>query len=261
MDPARYRTLYLAPFASGPPARRLTDALPSLGEQHFYLKEGEVEVVPLSLPQLFTAGVECGHTAARVELKHQIGTVSGQLDHLREHFRAVQERAKGDREHLAGELLATQRKFHSVQIQVSEMQMQAGQMQMQAEQLQLHAAHLDTSLAAARYRIDELENSTAWRMTLPLRSAGHQVKVMRARFRAWRSGILRLPQLSAMAISILRNEGPGALAQRVRAKVNPEERFKPATPLQFRIEDEITPLAFDRPAAPLVSIVIPVYGK
>ena len=51
--------------------------------------------MPLSLPQLFTAGVECGHTAARVELKHQIGTVSSQLDHLREHFRAVQERAKG----------------------------------------------------------------------------------------------------------------------------------------------------------------------
>ena len=230
MDPARYRALYLGPLPNGPRARRLPDALPSFGEQQFYLKEGEVEVVPLSLPQLFTAGVECGHTAARVELKHQIGTVSAQLDHLREHFRAAQ----GDREHLAGELLATQRKFHSAQIQVSEMQMQAGQMQMQADQMQLHAAHLDTSLAAARYRIDELENSKAWRMTRPLRSAGHQVKVMRARFRAWRSGILRLPQLSAMAISILRHEGPGALAQRVRAKVSPEERFKPATPWKGR---------------------------
>jgi GT2 family glycosyltransferase/glycosyltransferase involved in cell wall biosynthesis len=257
MDPARYRALYLGPLPNGPRARRLPDALPSFGEQQFYLKEGEVEVVPLSLPQLFTAGVECGHTAARVELKHQIGTVSAQLDHLREHFRAAQ----GDREHLAGELLATQRKFHSAQIQVSEMQMQAGQMQMQADQMQLHAAHLDTSLAAARYRIDELENSKAWRMTRPLRSAGHQVKVMRARFRAWRSGILRLPQLSAMAISILRHEGPGALAQRVRAKVSPEERFKPATPLHFRTEEEIVPFAFDRPAKPLVSIVIPVYGK
>jgi GT2 family glycosyltransferase/glycosyltransferase involved in cell wall biosynthesis len=243
MDPARYRTLYLGPLPSGPRAHRLPEALPSFGEQHFYLKEGEVEVVPLSLPQLFTAGVECGHTAARVELKHQIESVSAQLDH----FRAVQELAKGDREQLAGELLATQRKFQSAQIQMS------GQA--------MHAAHLDTSLAAARHRIDELENSKAWRMTQPLRSAGHQVKVARARFRAWRSGILRLPQLSAMAISILRNEGAGALVKRVRAKVRPEERFKPAAPAQYRIEEDVAPLAFDPPATPRVSIVIPVYGK
>src|SRR4030095_12547492 len=120
MDPARYRSLYLAPLASGPRARRLTDACPSLRDQHFYLKEGEVEVVPLSLPQLFTAGVECGHTAARSELKHQIGTVFTQLEQLREHFREVQERANDDREQLAGELLATQRRFHSAQIQMSE---------------------------------------------------------------------------------------------------------------------------------------------
>ena len=250
MDPARYRTLYLGPLPTGARARRLPEALPTFGERHFYLKEGDVEVVPLSLPQLFTAGVECGHTAARVELKHQIGSVSAQLDY----FRAVQERAKGDREQLAGELLATQRKFHSTQIQVSEMQVQAGQ-------VWLHATHLDTSLAAARQRIDELENSRAWRMTRPLRSAGHQVKVARARFRAWRSGILRLPQLSAIAISILRNEGPGALAKRVRAKVRPEERFKPAAPARFHIEEEIAPLAFERLTEPLVSIVIPVYGK
>ena len=160
MDEARYRTLYLAPLPAGPRARGLPDALPAFDDRHFFLKEGEVEVVPLSLPQLFTAGVECGHTAARVELKHQIGTVSAQLEHLREHFRAVQDRAKGDREQLAGELLATQRKFHSAQLQVSEMQVQAGQMQMQAEQMQSHAAHLETSLSGARHRIDELESST-----------------------------------------------------------------------------------------------------
>ena len=62
--------------------------------------------------------------------------MSAQLEHLREHFRAVQERAKGDREQLAGELLATQRKFQLAQLQMSDMQVQAGQMQMQAEQMQ-----------------------------------------------------------------------------------------------------------------------------
>ena len=261
MDAARYRTLYLAPLPAGPRARGLPDALPAFDDRHFYLKEGEVEVVPLSLPQLFTAGVECGHTAARVELKHQIGTVSAQLEHLREHFRAVQERAKGDREQLAGELLATQRKFHSAQLQVSEMQVQAGQMQMQAEQMQTHAAHLEMSLSGARHRIDELENSRAWRMTAPMRNAGHQLKIARARFQAWRAGVVRLPQLSALAFSILRHEGPGALAQRVKAKVSPEERFKPAAPAQFELEEAIAPLAFGPATAPLASIVIPVYGK
>lgn len=268
MDPARYRTLYLAPLPQAPRARRLPESLPDLSDQHFYLKEGEVEVVPLSLPQLFTAGVECGHTAARAELKHQIGTVFTQLEHLREHFREVQDRAKGDHEQLAGELLATQRRFHSAQIQMSEMQMQAGQMQMQAdymqvqaERMQEHAEHLEGSFTAARDRIDELENSTIWRMTRPLRTAGHRVKVARARFRAGLAGVLRLPQLSALAWSILKVEGPAALAQRVRAKVVPEEPFKPAAPVHFAVENVIAPLAFTPAAAPLVTVIIPVYGK
>jgi O-antigen biosynthesis protein len=250
MDPARYRALYLAPLPPGPRLGRLPDTLPALDEQHFYLKEGEAEVAPLSLPQLFIAGVECGHTAARVELKHQIGTVSAQLEHLREHFRA----AKGDREHLAGELLATQRAFHTAQNQMSEMQAQAGQMQM-------HAAHLEMSVQAARRRIADIENSRAFRMTAPLRHAMRRAKVFRARFHAWRSGISRLPQLSAMALSILRHEGPVALAQRVRAKAAPEARFKAAPAAQFRIEDEIVPLAFAAAQAPRASIVIPVYGQ
>ena len=141
------------------------------------------------------------------------------------------------------------------------MQVQAGQMQMQAEQMQTHAAHLETSLSGARHRIDELESSKAWRMTAPMRNAGHQLKIARARFRAWRAGVVRLPQLSALAFSILRHEGPGALAQRVKAKVAPEERFKPAAPAQFELEEAIAPLAFAPAAAPLASIVIPVYGK
>jgi GT2 family glycosyltransferase/glycosyltransferase involved in cell wall biosynthesis len=261
MDPARYRTLYLAPMPAGPRVRRVDEALPALDDRHFYLKEGEVEVVPLPLPQLFVAGVECGHTAARLELKHQIGTVSAQLEHLREHFKAVQERAKGDREQLAGELLATQRRFHSAQLQISEMQMQAGQMQMQTEQMQLHAAHLDTSLQAARDRIEELETSRAWRMTAPIRDAGHRLKVARARFHAWRAGVKRLPQLSSMALSVLKQEGPGALAQRVRTKIAPEERFRPAAGPRFAVEETMAPLVFAPAIAPIVTIVIPVYGK
>ncbi|MEO8755507.1 MAG: glycosyltransferase, partial [Casimicrobiaceae bacterium] len=275
MDPARYRKLYLAPLPSRERTAELPDALPDFGDRHFYLKEGEVEVVPLSLPQLFTAGVECGHTAARSELKHQIGTVSAQLDQLREHFRAVQERAKDDREQLADELHATQRRFHSAQIQMSEMQTHAGQLQLQAaymqtqadymqtqaERMMEHVAHLEASLSDARDRIAELENSRIWRMTQPVRTAGHNIKVARARLRAARAGVKRLPQLSALAWSILRTEGPRALAQRMRAKITPEEPFKPAPQVHFEVENVVATLAFAPASTPLATIVIPVYGK
>ena len=129
MDIARYRKLYLAPIEPAPRSRGLPEGLPVLGEGNFYLKEGEVEVVPLSLPELYVAGVECGHTAARGELKHQIGTVQQQLDHVREDFRELQERSKGDNAQLANELVATQRRYHKAQAQISEMQVQADQIQ------------------------------------------------------------------------------------------------------------------------------------
>lgn len=268
MDIGRYRKLYLAPIAAGPRTPAAPAALPALGEHHFYLKEGEVEVVPLSLTQLYEAGVECGHTAARSELKHQIGTVHQQLTHLREDFHELQERSKGDKAQLANELVATQRRYHKAQAQITEMQLQVGQVQRYAEQVQHtseqmfhHAAHLETSLEATRARITELETSRVWRMTAPIRNAGHRAKVARAKMNAWRAGVRRLPQLSAMAWSVLRNEGPVALAQRVRAKVVPEERFKPSAEVQFEVQEAPTPIAFEAAEAPVASIVIPVYGK
>ena len=257
MNPARYMALYLAPLPETARTRPLPAALPALGAGNYFLQEGQQEVPPLSLPQLFTAGVECGHTAARTELKHRIGTVNAQL----EQFRAVRDRAQGDREQLAAEVVATQRKFHFAQIQMSEMQAQVSEVQVRAGQMQHHADHLESSLDAARDRIDELERSTAWRMTRPLRDAAHGAKITLARFQAWRAGVRRLPQLSASAWSLLRAEGPGAVARRGWAKVNRESAFKPTAPELFKLEETLTPLVFPPVEAPRVSIVIPVYGK
>ncbi len=245
MDPARYCALYLSRLPAAPRTHSLPVALPALGEQHFYLGEGEVEVTPLSLPQLYTAGVECGHTAARAELKHQIGSVHAQLEHIR---------AIGDREQLAGELLAMQRRVQTAQIQISEMQTQAGQMQM-------HAAHLDRSLHAARERIRYMENLSLFKLIAPLRYVWRWGRTARARLRSSFGGVQRLPQVSATAWSILRTEGPGALAKRLHAKFNREARFKPAAPGQFALEQVVTPLVFAPTPAPRVSIVVPVYGK
>ncbi len=264
MDPSRYRLLYLAPLPAAPRARRVDAPLPTFAEGNFWLEDGEVEAQPLPLPQLFVAGVECGHTAARAELKHQIGTVHAQLEQLRD----LRDRATDDSEHLAREVVATQRSFHTAQIQIAEMQMQVGQVQRYSEYIEAqakkmgdHAEHLETSLARARERIREVETSTSWLITAPFRIAVRKTQVAKARLRTHMAGVKRIPQLSVLAWSILRSEGPRALVQRVRSKVVPEEVFTPTAPMPIETEEKIAPLAFTPAAAPLATIVIPVYGK
>jgi O-antigen biosynthesis protein len=235
MDPAEYVKLYLASLPPGLRGARPMSTLPTLEVRHFYLAEGQVEAPPLSLGQLFSAGVDCGHTEARNELKRRVAVVDQQL----EEYRAIRDRAQGDREHLAAELLAAQRTMLTMQI---------------------HTGRVETTLAAARHRIDELETSTIWRMTAPIRSAGHRAKVILARGRARWATVRRAPQFAAMTWSILRNEGPVAVADRAWAKLKGKRGFKVRRVAMFGLEDAIAPLAFPAADAPRVSIVVPVFG-
>ncbi|HSV16862.1 MAG TPA: glycosyltransferase [Casimicrobiaceae bacterium] len=241
MEPARYLALYLGPVISPPPA---ADALPPpLDLRHWYLGEGEVETPPLSLPQLFSAGVECGHTEARLELKRRVAVVNAQLDE----YRTVRDKAQDDREQLAADLVLSQRA-------VVTMQMQAGEMQ-------AHAGHLEMEVANARARIRELENSRVWRLSEPLRTTGHRVKLLRARTHAAWIGARRLPQQAALAASIARTEGLGALARRVTTRLARRRRFVPSQPAAYALEPAVHPLAFTPAEQPRVSIIVPVYGQ
>ena len=235
MDPLRYVALYVAALPAGLRARRPMPVLPALVDRHFHM-DRNVEQPPLTLPQLYTAGVECGHTEARQELKRRVAVVDAQV----EAFRAVRDKAQGDREHLAAELLETQRSNMT-------MQMETGR--------------LEGEVAKARRRIDELESSRAWRMTAPLRRSGHRAKVIIARARARWRGLRRLPQQAALAMTIVKDEGPRALAARVALKVRGRPTFQPASNAAFRLEEAVSPLAFAASEAPRVSIVVPVYGK
>jgi GT2 family glycosyltransferase/glycosyltransferase involved in cell wall biosynthesis len=123
----------------------------------------------------------------------------------------------------------------------------------------LEAAERDT--ARARSRVDEIESSTTWRMTGPLRNAMHAAKVAAARTRAGWLGARGLPQRGAMAMTLLRDEGPRALASRIVRKLRGGERFRPTQPREWRQAEAIVPLAFEPVATPRVSIVIPVYGQ
>ena len=70
-DPQRYLAIYLAPLPPGPRAMRPLVQAPAIDAGHCYFA-GDQHAKQFSLPQLFTAGVECGHTEARTELKRRV---------------------------------------------------------------------------------------------------------------------------------------------------------------------------------------------
>jgi archaellum component FlaC len=115
---------------------------------------------------------------------------------------------------------ATRMQEHAARIQG-----QLAEMQRVSEQMQVHTRHLEAAVAAARARIAELESSTTWKLTAPLRRIGHRLKILLARWRAMAIGARRVPRQAGMAMSILRNEGAGALARRVHAKLMPTRQF------------------------------------
>ncbi|HEX4883406.1 MAG TPA: glycosyltransferase, partial [Casimicrobiaceae bacterium] len=131
----------------------------------------------------------------------------------------------------------------------------------QVDGLMASLADAERETAQARARIDELETSTTWRVMAPVRSAAHGAKMGLVRARAAWHGLRYLPQRASLAMTVLRDEGPRALASRVARKLRGGERFRPARPPSWRQAEAIVPLAFAPVANPRVSIVVPVYGK
>jgi GT2 family glycosyltransferase len=243
MEPLRYLALYAEALPPALRARRAPPVLPMLVERHFHLSTDAMEAPVLTLPQLYDAGVECGHMEARVELKRRVADVNAQL----EAFRAVRDRAQGDKEHLASDLLVAHRSIAKLQLQEAA--------------TQAHAGHLETELARARRRVSELESSTTWRVSAPMRRAGHRAKVAVARGRARWHAVRRLPQHAALALTILRDQGPRALALRIALKLRGRPQFRSGGEPAFRLEERVIPLGFAAAEAPRVSIIVPVFGQ
>ncbi len=233
MDPARYRSA-----VHGRAARRrrahaaLRRALPALVDRHFYLKEGEVELLPLSLPQLYTAGVECGHTAARGELKHQIGT-SAQLGSCASTSAPCRTARKGDREAARREL-STQRVDRADPAQRRRMR------QRRCTPAQVEHARI-SSHRGARGASTSSRSSRAWRMTAPLRRAGHRAKVAARTLRALAgAGCGACRSMSVMAmVDRCATKGRARSRSACARRCAPEERFKPAPSARSDVEDAI----------------------
>ena len=62
-------------------------------------------------------------------------------------------------------------------------------------------------------------------------------------------------------MTIVKDEGPRALARRIAHKVRGRATFRPAPGATFRVEAAVAPLSFAASEAPRVSIVVPVYGQ
>jgi GT2 family glycosyltransferase/predicted nucleic acid-binding Zn-ribbon protein len=151
---------------------------------------------------------------------------------------------------------------------LAQVEREADEAHAQAAELERRRVALETALAQAereggeaRARVVELEHSRSWRVTAPLRALGRRARVARARARAVLESLRQLPRRSALAMTILRDEGPRALAARVARKLRGGSRFRPSAPVEYALATAMHPLAFPAVDAPRVSIVIPVYGK
>jgi GT2 family glycosyltransferase/glycosyltransferase involved in cell wall biosynthesis len=241
-DYERYRALYLAPLEAGvrPPPPPVGS--PVLDLRCYYMPAGQSERPELSLPELYTSGVECGHREARAELKRRIDIASVQL----QEFNAVCEQVTSARRQLASQLVETQR----IVSERDKERLGAG----------THIRNLESSLAAARARIDELEASHTWRATEPLRRGGHRLKLLVARARARWATLRGSRRYVGLALTVLRQEGVRALARRVWRRLRRHYRFAPTGSRVFVAEAMVQPLEFIAVDKPGATIVIPVHG-
>ncbi len=235
-DPAAYRARYLAPLPAAGPRKVVGAATPvALTPGHLSpppAGHGANVAAPLSLQALYTAGVRCGEGEARAELQRRLPEASRQLESLQ------QTRAEFSRR-----LVAAQRELAAAQT---------------------WARRQGDDVDAARARIVELESSTTWRLTAPLRQALHRAKVTATRLRAGARSARHLPRQTSVALTILRNDGPAALARRIRGKLARGRGYHPLAATTYAQETAIAPLAFAPPVPPLrprVSIIVPAYGQ
>ncbi|HVS57216.1 MAG TPA: hypothetical protein VHJ55_13355, partial [Casimicrobiaceae bacterium] len=201
-DPQRHLAAYLARLPASPRTRSHSLAPLPLDARHWYLAADPVADQQIPLPQLFSAGVECGHSEARDELKRRVAVVDAEL----EEFRAIRDRAQLDREALAAQLLTALREQIATQ---------------------LHIGRIETQLTATQARINELETSTIWRASEPLRHSVQRARIALAHLRARWMSVRQSPRYAGIALSILRDEGAAALARRVARRLTRSRRFVP----------------------------------
>ncbi|HWD34855.1 MAG TPA: hypothetical protein VG840_01760, partial [Casimicrobiaceae bacterium] len=210
MDPQRYAERYLAPLPVAKSARDV--ALPELDPHHF--TDDAASESPMSLAQLVTAGLDCGHAEARAELKRRSAAADEELARLA---------ANGPRatDALVAELLDATRDLMV---------------------LRSRTQSLEADEAALRARVHELESSTIWRLTRPVRVAGSHVKIGAGTARMYWRTLRQLPRYAGVAATILREDGARALAARAARKLRARRGYRAPPATTYALEPAIVPL-------------------
>lgn len=230
MDARTYLDRYLAPLPSSKQER--APEIPDLDARHFAPPDvGRAPALPLL--RLYTEGALGGHAEARAELGYRLRAAERDLSELDAIRNGAGQAA------LAVRLLEAQR---------------------EAAAFRASARVLEQARAAAAARAREIETSTTWRLTAPVRGAAQRVKIGAERLRTMRRTATQLPRYAGAAMAILRSDGVGALAARVARKLRSRRGFRPAAARAYRLESRIAPLVVPASTTPDVSIVIPAYG-
>ena len=239
----------------------------------------------LPLTVMFEHGVECGHMESRAALKSKLIEVERDYAVLAgysepagipwfELLRRAETQAElvkqrdSEVEQLRSALVVVEHESEILRHESEALQGETDILRRESETLRTDILNIVDQLeqatashARAMQRINELESSTSWRVTAPLRSLSHFGKKLN--YRGYRLVFLmkhaatRIP----LAWKILLSDGFGALWRRVETKLGARQ-FAPTENLSATLAP-IGKLQLNTCATntlPRVSIVIPVYG-
>jgi O-antigen biosynthesis protein len=224
-----YRERYLGPIVAAP-RRTAPVAGAAVAPHHFYFKPTIGNEREYSLQALMAAGVYSGHRDSRNELDRRIALADRELAASRQTLDDVL------------------RQRDTATHQVQEANLVFAQMR----------ASIEQERDSARRAHAEIESSTSWKLTAPLRAT-----VLTARRTAGRArrAVRNIPHYSALSMRILREEGAVALARRMRNKLTRKVGFVPRAAPQFVAANVMTPLHFAPSVTPAVSLIIPVFEQ
>lgn len=282
--PDVYAERYLAPLARGDSRAATAAAWPALAPRHLQAPEG-ARPVDLSLSELAVAGALCGHAQARIVLIARAAQADADLrafeallaesgmhaadivgrlrarDTELARARKEADEAQSKAAELAWQLDVVKAALAQAEREAGAAHARASESETRSAALALTVAQAEREAADARARVRDIESSRSWRITAPLRRIGSGARIGLARSRAGLRGLYHARRRAGLALRLLRDEGPRALAARIARKLEGGARFRPRQATLYELAAAIEPLAFPAAAAPRVSIVIPMYGK
>jgi O-antigen biosynthesis protein len=239
----QYRQRYLQPLATQAVSRSTsikTELALEIEPSQFFLKFPPGAEREYSLHDLLVAGVDCGHLDSLNEFRRRIDIADQQITNAK---------------HVLNNMIA-QRDSH-----LQEQEVLRAALNGQRETLEQERDEARRAFEHERRAFDEIQASTSWKLTGPLRWIVHSAKTAIKRVARLRYSARRLPHQAATATHILREEGAAALYGRVREKLSRNDGFVKPSAALYELEQSIKPLQVPHAALPKFSLVIPVYGQ